>query len=226
MKKYLILFLALCIIQPVFATLADENEIQSKIDYVGTKLLNTNKIQKRIIFTYDANNKKNILSSDKTLTQRQIVIYDGLYQSVQNEDELAGMLARQIAIAVKSYRGIWGGLIDSAQVALSSKKFELYADKRAVDYMVNAGYDPLGLIVFINKTAPQKRSDIISRHNLTSKRLARIYEYIYFKYPDYLSNTTYLDNQYYQNFLLNSVDNRKKLYEKIENKSTKDVKYE
>ena len=92
--------------------------------------------------------------------------------------------------------------------------------------MVNAGYEPLGLIVFLNKTAPQKRSDVISRHNLTSKRLARIYEYIYFKYPEYLSSTTYLDNQYYKNFLLNSVENRKKLYEKIEKKSTKDVKYE
>ena len=121
---------------------------------------------------------------------------------------------------------MWGGWIDSAQVALSSKKFELVADKRAVDYMINAGYNPLALIVFLNKTSPQKRSDFISRHNLTSKRLARIYEYITYKYPEILKDHSYLENEYYQNFLLNSVENRAKLKEKIKNKSSKEIKYE
>lgn len=211
---------------PCNATLSEENAIQSRIDSVGVKLLNKNKIQKRIVFTYDEKTKKNILSTDKALTKRQIIIYDGLYQSVQTDDELAAMLARQIAIAVKSYRGVWGGWIDSAQVALSSKKFEVVADKRAVDYMVKAGYNPLALLVFINKTCPQKRSDFIGRHNLTSKRLAKIYEYITYKYPQYLSNNEYIENEYYQNFLLNSVENRSKLEEKIETNSTKDIKYE
>ena len=226
MKKIIPLCLFLMFIQPAFATLEEENFIQSRIDAVGVNILNKNKIQKRIIFTYDNKTKKNILSTDKALTQRQIIIYDGLYQSVQTDDELAAMLAREISVAVKSYKGLWGGWLDSAQVALSSKKFELFADKRAVDYMVNAGYNPLALIVFINKTSPQKRSDFISRHNLTSKRLARIYEYIKFKYPQCLTSNEYIENEYYQNFLLNSIENRKKLEEKIKNHSTKDVKYE
>lgn len=61
------------------------------------------------------------------------------------------MLAREISAAVKSYSGIWGGTLDSVQVALGSKKFETVADKRAVDYMVNAGYNPLALIVLLIK---------------------------------------------------------------------------
>ncbi len=228
--KRLVLFVALSLFAaPVFADeaqLVKENSIQSRIDHVGVNLLNNNRLTKRIIFTYDKKEKKKALATDKALTKRQVIIYDGLYQHVQTDDELAAMLAREIATAMKSYDGTFGGWIDSAQVALGSKKFETVSDKRAVDYLVNAGYNPLAVIVFINKTCPQKRHDKFSRHNLTSKRLARVYEYITYKYPQYLENNEYINNEYYQNFLLTSVENRKKLAEKIRTKSTKDVKYE
>ncbi len=230
MRAVLTLLLITSLSLPVKAIentiLTNENNIQTRIDSIGTTILNKNKIDKRIIFTYNKKTKKKALSADKTITNRQIVIYDGLYQSVQTDDELAAMLSREISTVIKSYSGAWGGTIDSAQVTLGSKKFEIVADKRAVDYMVNSGYNPLALIVFINKTCPQKRFDKFSRHNLTSKRLARIYEYITFKYPQYLENNEFIDNPYYQNFLLTSIDNRKKLEEKIETKSTKEIDYE
>lgn len=230
MKKIITLLALLLCTTPVFAAtnsnIAKETEIQTRIDSVAVKLLNHNKITKRIIFTYDKKEKKKALSTDKALTKRQVIIYDGLYQHVQTDDELAAMLAREISIAMKSYDGSFGGWVDSAQVALGSKKFETVSDKRAVDYLVNAGYNPLAVIVFINKTCPQKRHDTFSRHNLTSKRLARIYEYITYKYPQYLENNEYINNEYYQNFLLTSVENRKKLAEKIKAKATKDIDYE
>ncbi len=208
------------------AALENENSIQTRIDNIGTKLLNHNKITKRVVFTYTTKDKRQLLSTDKSLTKRQVIIYDGLYQSVQTDDELAAMLAREISTAVKSYSGIWGGSLDSLEVYLGAKKFETVADKRAVDYMVEAGYNPLALIVFINKTCPQKKFDRFSRHNLTSKRLARIYEYITYKYPQYLENNEYINNEYYQNFLLTSLENRKKLENKIKNNLTEEVKYE
>ena len=230
MKKIITLLALLLCTTPVFATtnpdIAKETEIQTRIDSVAVKLLNHNKITKRIIFTYDKKAKKKALSTDKALTKRQVIIYDGLYQHVQTDDELAAMLAREISIAMKSYDGSFGGWVDSAQVALGSKKFETVSDKRAVDYLVNAGYNPLAVIIFINKTCPQKRHDTFSRHNLTSKRLARVYEYITYKYPQYLENNEYINNEYYQNFLLTSVENRKKLAEKIKAKATKDIDYE
>ncbi|MBO5435978.1 hypothetical protein J6A31_09305 [bacterium] len=230
MKKIIILLTLLLCTTPVFAAttsnIAKETEIQTRIDSVAVKLLNHNKITKRIIFTYDKKEKKKALSTDKALTKRQVIIYDGLYQHIQTDDELAAMLAREIATAMKSYDGSFGGWIDSAQVALGSKKFETVSDKRAVDYLVNAGYNPLAVIIFINKTCPQKRHDTFSRHNLTSKRLARVYEYITYKYPQYLENNEYINNEYYQNFLLTSVENRKKLAEKIKAKATKDIDYE
>ena len=92
--------------------------------------------------------------------------------------------------------------------------------------MVNAGYNPLGLITFIQKSCPQKRFDTISTQNLASKRLAIIYEYIYTKYPYFLANNAYIENEHYQNFLLSSQENRRMLQEKIKTGSKKELKYE
>ena len=226
MKKFFLLLIMSAIIQPVLAGLHEERMIQQRVDNIGTRILNCNKIQKRIVFAYNQKAKDTWCNRNKTLTSRQIIVFDELYKSTQTDDEVAAMLAREIATVMKSYSGMWGGWIDSAQVALSSKKFETVADKRAVDYMVNAGYNPLALIVYINKTCPQKHQDVIARHNLTSKRLARIYEYITYKYPEYLHDNEYTNNEHYQNFLLTSVDNRRKLEEKIKTKSTDEVDYE
>ena len=71
-----------------------------------------------------------------------------------------------------------------------------------------------------------KRQDLISTHNLTSKRLAIIYEYIYTKYPYYLKENPYFKTESYQNFLLTSINNRKMLEEKIKNNSKGNLKYE
>lgn len=231
MKNFLLVLFLLLVSTPVFAlenthSVDELNSIQTRVDRIGTDLLNKNKITKRMVFVYDEKEKSELRLMSKTLTDRQIILYDGIYRFIQTDDELAAALARDISTAVKSYNGMWGGYIDSIQVALGPKKFETVADKRAVDYMVNAGYNPLALIVFINKTCPQKKGDRFSQHNLTSKRLARIYEYITFKYPQYLENNAYINNMYYQNFLLTSVENRKKLENKIETKSKKEVKYE
>ena len=232
MKKFLAIFLLMFTpmaceaVQEKDLNLEEINAVQTRIDNVGTNILNHNKITRRIVFTYDKRTKKKKLTTDKALTKRQIIIYDGLYNSVQTDDELAALISREISTVIKSYDGVWGGTIDSVQVALSSKKFETAADKRAVDFMVNAGYNPLALIVYINKTCPQKRFDKFSRHNLTSKRLARIYEYITYKYQQYLENNKYINNKYYQNFLLTSIENRKKLEEKIKYKSYEELKYE
>ncbi|MBQ8168979.1 hypothetical protein IJZ97_06155, partial [bacterium] len=62
--------------------------------------------------------------------------------------------------------------------------------------------------------------------SIVNARVAIIYEYIYTKYPYYLANNKYFETESYQNFLLTSVDNRKKLEEKIKNNSTERVKYE
>ena len=188
--------------------------------------MNANKIQKRIMFVYDKADKKSLLKLDTKLTSRRVFLYDGAYKFTENDDEIAAFLAREIVIAAKSFDEAFKGGLNSLEIAASHKKYEVIADKLAVDLMVNAGYNPLGLITYINKTVPQRRYDFISNKNLASKRLAFIYEYIYNKYPYFLVNNEYIENEHYQNFLLNSQSNRRLLMQKIKSGSTEKVKYE
>lgn len=217
MRKFFVTCLVLIIPFTAFASIEKEVEIehsiQSRIDSVGVRLLNSNQIERRIVFSHSAKKRPKI--NDKTISKRQVICYDEYFQYTENDDEVAAILAREISKAVKSFDGAWGGFIDAAQIKMAPKKFEIFADKRAVDYMVNAGYNPLGLITYIHKAYPQRRFDRFACSNLTSKRLAIIYEYIFVKYPQYLVNNTYLSNPAYQNFLLTSVDNRLKLEQKI-----------
>jgi len=232
MKKFfgVLFFLALFFSNNAFANdekLMQEKSIQSRIDKCGTEILNSNQIQKRVIFAYSEYDERVLkLLDTKVLTKRQVIVYGDDYKYIENNDELAAFLARKIALAVRSYDGIFSGGLRALQMKASPKKFEIAADKLAVDYMVKAGYDPVGLITYIQKTSPQKRYDTISTTNLTSKRLAIIYEYIYTKYPYYLVHNKYLTNVYYQNFLLTSQNNRRMLEEKIRTHSTKALKYE
>jgi len=219
MKRFLLIILAILISSPVFA-----ESMQHKIDSIGFGILNANKINKRMIFTYSEPDKKYIFP--KEVTRREVVIYGDNVQYADTDDEYAAMLSQKISNALQSFDGDFKGTIGTLQVMFAPKKYEMVGDKRAVDYMVRAGYNPLGLITFINKSCPQKKYDIISRHNLTSKRLAEVYEYILVKYPYFLQNNTYIDNIYYQNFLLNSIENRKLLQTKLKNKSFEKVKYE
>lgn len=230
MKRFLIV-LGCLLLLPVYAldesVLIENNTIQSRIDKVGAKILNANKIDKRVVFVYDDKAKSNYLNDTKTLTKRQVIVYKDSYNYVANDDELAGYLAREIAQAARSYDGLGDGWLSSVKIKAAPKKFELVFDKLAVDYMVKAGYNPLGLITYLNKTCPQARQDKLSSHNLTSRRLAYIYERIYIQYPSFIVHNAYLENETYQNFLLTSQENRKLLKEKVNTSQWKrDLKYE
>ena len=202
-----------------------EQSLQARVNAIGYRILNANKIDKPIVFTYTVDNKP-LLPVDTSVTKRQIVFYDEYFKYTENDDEIAAVLAREISKAVRSYDGAWGGWISGAQIKMAPKKYEIFADKRAVDYMVYAGYNPLGLITLIHKAYPQKRYDTISYTNLTSRRLAIIYEYIFVKYPQFLVNNEYINNEAYQNFLLSSVNNRLKLKQKLESGTTESPRYE
>ena len=229
MKKTLLLLICVLFQLSTFAnvesTLIKENSIQTRINSVGNKILNSNMFDKRVVFVYDEKGKKSILKEDKAITKRQVVVFGDAYRNIENDDELAAYIAREIPAAIRSYKG-GTGLFSSIKMKAAPKKYELVFDKLAVDYMVKAGYNPLGLITYINKTCPQARQDKISGHNLTSKRLAYIYEKIYTQYPSFLVNNTYLKNEYYQNFLLTSLENRKKVAEKSNNPEVRGIKYE
>ncbi len=227
-KRIFVVCMILCSVLTSYAsdkTLKEQADIQNRINNIGVNILNSNKINKRIVFVYDKNEYKKTLN-DPALVKRQIIVYDNYFKFIENDDELAAFLAHEISRAVKSYSGEWGGFVSATQVKAAPKKYEIYADKRAVSYMVKAGYNPLGLITLINKTAPQNIFDKLLFHNHPSKRMAIIYEYIYYNYPSFLAENTYIENPNFQNFLLNSTYNRALLKEKIISNSKKELKYE
>lgn len=230
MIRIAILFLILFVgtIVPSFADtqIYDNLKIQNYIDNVGFNILNANRIDKRMIFTYNEESQKAIMLTDKTLTRRQIVVYKNQINHISDKNELAAMLSREIVKGTLSYDGFARGFVTSAQVKFAPKKYEIFFDKRAVDLMVTAGYDPVAMIVFLNKLGEQKRFSFILTNNTVSKRMAEVYEYIYTKYPQFLANNAYLGNKFYQNFLLTSENNRRLLQEKVRTYSQKRLKYE
>ena len=197
-------------------------EAQNRIDRIGFNILNSNGIEKRTVFDFDIKSTKNAYSRHR---DRQIVLYRGMYNRLNSDDEVAAILSHEISHSVDSYNGVLRGFFSGWGYAFAPKKYEYKADKRGVDYMVNAGYNPVAMIVVMSKTFPQQRYDWHSTHPLATRRMMEVYEYIYKKYPEYLVNNKYKDNPYYQNFLLTSKENRAKFQKKVESGSKNSVKY-
>ncbi len=229
MKKSI---LALCFVcglaisqMSVMATEVDltkDGQMQGYINNIGFKILNANKIEKKMTFFYKPDSKA--VNATTSSRDRSIYVYRGAATYLDSEDEYAAVISHEISHGVDSYDGILRGFFSPLSVALSPRKFEKKADKRAIDYMVKAGYNPVASIVVMNKIMTQERYEIFSTHPLTSRRMMYDYEYIYNKYPEYLVNNEYKNNVYYQNFLLTSKANRLKLQNKIENPNDKNKK--
>lgn len=230
MKKFVWLIALLFMLNSPFCSAADTYlidtaelvKMQDQVSEVGFRLLNSNGIEKRMVFILDSGKEINAYSSYR---DRTIVIYRGMYSMLKNESELAGILAHEISHSLDSYNGIFRGFFSWVNNACAPVKYEYKADKRAIDFMVNAGYNPVAFIVVMNKTGGQERYEWFSSHPLTSRRLMEVYEYIYKKYPEYLVNNPYKNNIYYQNFLLTSKENRAKFQEKVKTNSNKKVHY-
>ncbi len=221
-----ILVLFVLILQPAHAwDVKTTNELQERMNSVGFSILNANRIEKRLTFMAINRVYTRDFWTDVSSVNRIVWVKPVIIPYIDNDDELAAVLSHSIAHGVDTYEGIIRGYISILNYWVSPNKYDLKADKLAVDYMVNADYNPLALITIMNKIGKQYRFDIFSNHTLVSRRMMLIYEYIYTKYPSILVDNEYKDNIYYQNFLLTSRNNRMKLLEKIESGSTKKINY-
>ena len=227
MKKFVLgLVLSLIMVSPVFAwDVHTVPELQKRMNEIGFNILNSNRIEHRLIFmvinrVYTRDRWADVSSVNRTVWLKPTVL-----PYIDSDDELAGLLAHQISHGVDTYNGVLRGYISILNYWVSPNKYDMLADKRAVDYMVNAGYNPLGYIVILNKIMQQYRYDAFSNHTLITRRMMKIYEYIYQKYPSILADNEYKDNIYYQNFLLVSRKNRLMLQEKVETGSKKKLNY-
>lgn len=228
-KKFLVslvIFILISLIQPVFAwDVKTTDELQTRMNAVGFNILNSNRIEKR--FTFMAINRVYTRDfwTDVSSVNRIVWVKPVVLPYIDSDDELAAILSHSIAHGVDTYEGSLRGYTSILNYWVAPNKYDLKADKSAVDYMVNAGYNPLALITILNKIGKQYRYDVFSNHTLVSRRMMLIYEYIYTKYPHILVENEYKDNIYYQNFLLTSRNNRMKLLEKIKTNSKTKIRY-
>lgn len=228
MKKIIyLLIISIFTTVPAFADwdVTNEFQFQKRMNQVGFHILNSNRIEKRMIFRTINRVYTRDRWCDVSSVNREIWIKPTMIPYIDSDDELAGILSHAISHGEDTYDGILRGYISILNYWVAPNKYDAKADKRAVDYMVNAGYNPLALIVIMNKIEKQYRYDVFSNHTLCSRRMMKIYEYIYSKYPAILADNEYKDNIYYQNFLLTSRQNRLKLQEKVRTGSKKKLKY-
>jgi len=222
----LIIFILISAFQPTFAwDVKTTEDLQTRMNSVGFRILNSNRIEKR--FTFMAINRVYTRDfwTDVSSVNRIVWVKPVVIPYIDSDDELAAILSHSIAHGVDSYEGVLRGYISILNYWVAPNKYDLKADKLAVDYMINAGYNPLAIITILNKIGKQYRFDAFSNHTLVSRRMMLIYEYIYTKYPSILVENEYKDNIYYQNFLLTSRNNRMLLLEKVKSGSTKKVNY-
>lgn len=222
MKKFLVLFSALMFFISV-PTVEAKKPAPEDVAPIGFKILETNNIQKRLVFKHTIYIKNPRATLDYKpenvgldYTGRVLWVYGDVLNLTDNEDELAGLLSHAIAMGENSYRGIFRGFFSNLSYSTSPRLKENQADKKAVDYMVKAGYNPVALIAIYNKTLAQTRYEWCHYYPLATKRMMNIYEHIYENYPQYLKNNAYANNIYYQNFLSNTTKEMKKFNKKIE----------
>lgn len=226
MKKLLAIFALLVLTLPSYALTVDNTKdggAQAMVNKIGFRLLNANAIPYRTTFTLKPDKK--IVNAYATYGDKSIVVYGGIILVADNEDEIAAIISHEISHIVDYNQGILRGYFSIIPSSFKPRKYEFMADKRAVDYMVKGGYNPIAFITMMNKISNQTRYEWYLTHPTGSRRLAAAYEYIYTKYPQYLVQNEYKDNLYYQNFLLTSRENRLKLQKKVQDKSKKSINY-
>lgn len=171
------------------------NKLNQKVMLVAQQLYTSNKINKRTPIAIVR--KPNVINASSNTYTRQITIYTGILSSVDCDDELAYILAHEIAHDLESYDGYF----KYVAMNFNPKKYELKADTDAIDFMVAAGYNPVAAITMGNKIFDEPIFDwgLSYTHPKGSKRLLTMYKYILVKYPQYL-NSQMTQNAYYKNF--------------------------
>ena len=225
MKKFLILFAALMFLTSNLIAEAKKPTAED-IPEIGFNILESNKIQKRMIFKYTSNIKNPRARIDwkpenagLVYTDRTIWVYGDALDLTDDENELAGLLSQTIALGENSYKGLFRGFFSNMAYSFNPRPKENKADLKAVDYMVKAGYNPVALITIYNKTLGQTRYEWCHYYPLATKRMANIYAYIKTNYPEYLVNNAYANNIYYKNFLHSATKEINKTEKKMSKKS-------
>lgn len=211
MKKFLVAFVLLFVSLGVNAEVIQFEELpnmhnywqnngkdQEKILDVGNRIINTNRLNKRIVLNLVNNTK--VVNAYASFTQKSVNIYTGILPYCDNDDELAAIIAHEIAHCLDYYDGGFTRWL--LAMRFNSKEYEYKADLVGIDLMAKAGYNPVAMITMGNKVLDESYWDnfLFWSHPKGSKRTLAEYKYIYKKYP-WAINSDMVKNVNYQNFV-------------------------
>ncbi len=166
---------------------------QQKILEVGARIINANQLDKRIPINLDKTPK--IINAHASLTNKTITISSGILPYIDNDDELAFIMAHETAHSLDSYKGGF----EIVMMKLNTREYEYRADLKGIDLMTKAGYNPIAAICVSNKFMPEESWDFFTTHPITSKRLLTMYKHIYKNYP-WALKTDMTQNINFKNF--------------------------
>lgn len=206
----------------------------SHLNTIGQNIVKANKMPTTVTFKVTDNENMNAANTNTT----QIVyIYNGDLKYVENDNELAAVVAHEIGHLVNGHyskSSVLNNVISSfnpntktengsATVSLlktiSSNKVnkdnEKEADITAVDLMMTAKYNPLALISVVYKSDIAQSGGILDENLSCEERIMNIYDYANYNYPAQVKANYKTDsyqsalNLIYANLKIRNADSKK-----------------
>ena len=196
MKKILIV-LSLFMFNFAMATDWDSAAALKRVNTIGSELLKANNVNYDIEFKVSNEEDVNAYAT----LQKEIYVYKGLLEFVNNDDELAGVIGHEMGHIINGHCAKQGVLNTGIAVVanmmtknqtasavgqtLASSKLsrndEFEADLTGVDLMAKAGYNPLAMVSLLNKISGNY-IDILQTHPSSKKRILNVYNYVEYNY--------------------------------------------
>ncbi len=173
----------------------------ARVEKIGKNLLTKNNLPTQVTFKVMETDEINAFAS----SENEICVYTGLLKFVNDDSELAGVIAHEMGHIVNNHvakqnivSNITSNLISRANVSARvktgayvanqlsmlkmSRTQEYEADITGVDLMTNAGYNPLAMVSLLYKISGNY-IDFVQTHPSGDKRTMYSYNYITYTYP-------------------------------------------
>lgn len=172
------------------------------LNTIGQNIVKANGMPTTVTFKVTDNDNMN---ADNTNTTQIVYVYNGNLKYVENDNELAAMIAHELGHLVNGHNAkssllnsaissfnptttTEGGantvnLLKAISSSKVSKENEKEADITAVDLLMNAKYNPLALISVVYKADLDKTGGILDDNLSCEERIMNIYDYANFNYP-------------------------------------------
>lgn len=172
----------------------------NRIPVVGKQMLNKNNLPSSTKFVVT---ETDIVNSSYN-TNNEIYVPKAELSYTGNDNEVAAIIAQQLGVIINANAAkkklvsnitsaLAGGFMDTSleksalianELTLNnmSEKDQMNADVTGVDLMIQAGYNPLAMIVVLGKM-PGSTVDILKSQPNNFKRTMYIYDYLSYNYP-------------------------------------------